>query len=161
MSGKGEDALACLQRIEGLLRVIVARLPEPGKEIASDEDLDSKYGDPEVKLTPRDWTGDSFKGLHMSQCPARFLEMLAEMFDYFAVQAEKTNKLTTTGKPVAPYNRRDAARARGWAKRVRAGHVSAPPAAFAGPMAPSPFNPPQQSVSEFAAGFDDGDPIPF
>jgi hypothetical protein len=93
--------------------------------VASDRDLDGKYGDPEVKFNPRDWTGEPIKGLHMSACPAEALDMLAETFDYFAQKAEETNEVYN-GKLVAPYKRIDAARARGWAARIRAGKVAAP-----------------------------------
>jgi len=91
--------------------------------VASDEDLDGKYGDPEVKFDPRDWPGPSCKGLRMSECPADFLDMIAETFDYFAQKAEETGE-EYNGKPVAPYKRKDAARARGWAARIRSGKVT-------------------------------------
>jgi hypothetical protein len=61
----------------------------------------------------------------MSQCPPEYLDLLAEMFDYFADKAERNNEQTTKGKPKAPYNRKDAARARGWAARARNGHRAA------------------------------------
>jgi len=92
-------------------------------EVASDADLDGKYGNPEVRLNPRDWPGPSCKGLRMSECPSEFLDMLAETFDYFAQKAEETGELYN-GKPTAPYKRKDAARARGWAARIRSGKVA-------------------------------------
>jgi hypothetical protein len=93
--------------------------------IASDRDLDGEHGDPEIKAKdPRDWTGEPMQGRKFSECPAEYLELVAERLDYFAEQAEATNELASNGKPKALYNRRDAARARGWAKRVREGtHV--------------------------------------
>lgn len=94
-----------------------------GASVASDRDLDSKYGDPVVKFDPRDWRGGSCKGLRFSECPADFLDLIAETFDYFAQKAERDNEKTDSGKPVADYKRKDAARARGWAARVRAGKV--------------------------------------
>lgn len=97
----------------------IARKHAP-PEIASDKDLDSKYGDPEIRFDPKDWTGDSCKGLRMSECPAEFLDMIAETFDYFARKAEDEHE-HYNGKPTAPLKRKDAARARGWARRVRAG----------------------------------------
>ena len=100
----------------------------PGPAIAPDSDLDGSYGNPPVKFNPRDWTGDSCKGRTLSECPAEFLDMLAETFDYFAGKAEEKNEMTTSGKPVAPYKRKDAARCRGWAARIRAGKVAAPKA---------------------------------
>lgn len=131
-----QEAIELLRSIDGSLKTIVgllsplvqqARATQP-KPIASDRDLDGKYGDPVVKLMPRDWTGQSFKGRHMSECPAELLEMLAETFEYFATQAEQKNEVTSAGKPVAGYKRADAARARGWAKRVREGRVAQPAA---------------------------------
>ena len=93
-----------------------------GGDVASDRDLDDRYGDPIIKFLPRNWTGDQrFKGKHMSEMPPDLLDMVAETFDYFAKKAEESNEMTDKGKPVAPYKRMDAARARGWAKRLRSG----------------------------------------
>ena len=101
-------------------RTVQARAAAP-KVVAADRDLDGKFGNPEVKFMPRDWTGPSFKGRRMSDCPPALLEMVAETFDYFASQAEAKDERTPKGKPVAEYKRQDAARARGWAKRMRDG----------------------------------------
>jgi hypothetical protein len=123
-----DEALDLLRSIDGSLKQLVAfakaRQGTPPKPLASDRELDSQYGNPKVMFNPRDWTGDSYKGRQFSECPAPFLEMIAETFDYFAVQAEEKQEVTTAGKPVAPYKRKDAERARGWAKRVREGHPS-------------------------------------
>lgn len=102
-------------------------------DVAPDSDLDGKYGDPEIKAKdPRDWTGPTMKGRRFSECPPDYLDLLAQRFDYFADQAEAEGK-TYNGKPVAPYNRKDAARARGWAARIRAGrHVQTTPTDEAG-----------------------------
>src|SRR6185312_5752273 len=104
--------------IDASLKQLVAqqRATAP-KAVADDRDLDSQYGNPVVKFSPRDWTGDRCTGRKMSDCPAPFLDLLAQTLDYFADQAEAKNELTTSGKPVAPYKRKDAARARGWALR--------------------------------------------
>ena len=84
-------------------------------------------------------------------CPAEFLDALAEAFDDLAGKADENNE-THNGKPVAPYKRRDAARARGWAARVRAGKVAAPAAqASAVPVVPASWG---ADVAE-----DDGDPF--
>ena len=107
--------------LKAILALIQSQTPKP---IAPARDLDSKFGDPEIKFQPRDWTGVSYKGSHMSECPAELLDMLAETFDYFADQSDAKNELTSGGKPIGPYRRRDAARARGWAKRKREGWVS-------------------------------------
>lgn len=114
---------ASLKKLVGLAQQVVsqARAAQP-KPVASDRDLDGKYGDPAVKFNPRDWAGESCKGLRMSECPPDFLETLASTFDYFAQQAEKNGEMTDRGKPVADFKRADAARARGWAQRNRNGH---------------------------------------
>ena len=126
-----ERVVELLESIDGSLKVIAdaarRRMPKP---VATDRDLDGKYGNPKVTFNPRDWSGPSCKGLKMSDCPAPFLEMLAETLDYFASQAEQKNE-TYNGKLVAPYKRADAARARGWAKRIKDG-VHVPPTAVAG-----------------------------
>jgi hypothetical protein len=116
-----DEVIGLLRSIDASLKQLVQQQRAP--EIASDRDLDGKYGDPEVKFMPRDWAGPSYKGRRFSECPADLLDMIAETFDYFARKAEATNETTDRGKPVSQYKRADAARARGWAKRIRAGVV--------------------------------------
>lgn len=119
----GEDALRFLESIDSTLKAMLSLMRKrtpASADVATDADLDGKYGDPEVRFNPRDWTGESYKNARMSECPAEFLDMLAATFDYFAQKAEETNE-QHNGKPTAPYKRKDAARARGWAKRIREG----------------------------------------
>lgn len=138
-----DTAIALLRSIDASLKTLIRQSAgQTGADVADDRDLDGKYGDPEVRFNPRDWTGDSCKGLRMSECPPAFLDLLAETFDYFARKAEETGE-EYNGKPVAPYKRKDAARARGWAKRLRAGYRP--------PQQPE-FNEPEPSP---APGFDD------
>jgi hypothetical protein len=126
------EALDVLRSIDASLKELVkiARGRQP-KAIASDRDLDGRYGNPVVKFMPRDWTGATYKGRPFSDCPADLLDMLAETLEYFATQSEAKNELTDRGKPLAEFKRADAARARGWAKRVREGRVPATAAAAA------------------------------
>ena len=132
------DAVELLRSIDASLKLLIrfASANAP-KLVADDTDLDGKYGDPLMRFLPRDWAGADFKGRHFSECPAELLEMAAETFDYFARQAEAKNELTDKGKPVAQYKRLDAARARGWAKRVREGkgRLAEPTPADANPHA--------------------------
>lgn len=131
------DILAVLKSIDQSLRTLVviaqkkaeSRAAKPGPSVAPDSDLDGQYGDPEVRFNPRDWAGDSQKGKPFSECPAAFLEMLAETLDYFA---EKKSQGTEDEKKKAGYDRRDAARARGWALRMRSGKHT-PPAGESAP----------------------------
>lgn len=140
-----ERHLASLDRNIALL--VQQRRAAAPKPIASDRELDGKYGDPVVKFMPRDWTGPSFKDRRMSECPAELLDMLAQTFDYFGDQAEKNNERTNAGKPVADYKRKDAARARGWAKRIREGKV---PQAATSTTAAGWAEPEDEPVSEWA-----------
>lgn len=146
------EALDILRSIDSTLKQLLAlsKVAKP-KEVASDSDLDGKYGDPEIKAAdPRDWTGPSMKGRKFSECSSEYLMLVADRFDYFAEVAERENKVTNTGKPLAPYNRRDAARARGWAKRVREGWRSAgAPAGYQAP-APSWENAPREPLAGWA-----------
>lgn len=130
------ETIALLKSIDQSLRTLVviaqrkaeervkAAQAKPAEQVASDADLDGKYGDPELKFMPRDWTGSSFKGSRFSECPAELLDMVAESYEYFAQQAEEKHEVTASGRPAAGYKRMDAARARGWAARIRAGKVT-------------------------------------
>lgn len=122
------EELTLLKSIDVTLKHLLAlaeargRKSAAGPSIADDRDLDGQWGNPRiVAADPRDWAGDSMKGRTFSECPPAYLDLLAERFDYFAQKAEEEGKTTSAGKPVAPYNRKDAARARGWAARLRAG----------------------------------------
>jgi len=93
-----------------------------GGDVADDRELDSKFGDRVVKSLPSRWTGSqSFKGKKMSECPPDLLDMLASRFDFFAAKNDKEGAKADNGEPKSTYDRKDAARARGWAKRIRAG----------------------------------------
>jgi hypothetical protein len=121
------DAVDLLRSIDASLKQLVRVLSaQQGPVVADDRDLDSKYGDPVVKFLPRDWSGDDYREYRFSECPVSLLDMLADAFDYFARKAEETGE-EYKGKPTAPYKRKDAARARGWAKRLRAGWKGAEP----------------------------------
>lgn len=137
------EALDLLKSIDASLKAMLAltqqrtaaaRASAP-KPIAADRDLDSKWGDPVVKVMPRDWHGATYKNRKFSECPPGLLDQLAEMLDYFAGKADANNERTNSGKPVGDYRRQDAARARGWAKRKRDGNhleTSEPVGAAAG-----------------------------
>jgi hypothetical protein len=137
MATETRAALDVLVSIEGLLKQLVKQGQSASGStgaIASDRDLDGQYGDPEVRAKdPRDWNGPSMKGRHFSECPPEYLDLIAERLDYFAEQADEEGKKTEKGQPVSKYNRADAARARGWAKRIRDGrHVQTTPATSGG-----------------------------
>jgi hypothetical protein len=89
-----------------------------GPRVAPDSDLDGQHGDPTVRAkSPRDWTGPDMQGRRFSECPAEYLDLVASRLDYFASDNQSKGE-----DQKARYNRLDAARARGWALRIRAGY---------------------------------------
>jgi len=115
-----QESLDLLKRIATAAERCAIALEQMAKrsvtsEVASDRDLDSQYGNEKVRFNPRDWTGDLYKGRYMSECPSEFLDMLADGHEYFA------QKNAGNDEKKAGYDRRSAARARGWAKRIREG----------------------------------------
>lgn len=128
----GVEAIEKLNSIDNSLKQLVqlfgafvkqqqATQPPP---MADDRDLDSQYGDETIRVNrPRDWTGPDFKGRRMSECPAAYLELVAQSYDYFAKKNEAAGATTDRGKPKHIYDQRSAMRARGWAARVRSGRV--------------------------------------
>lgn len=92
--------------------------PEPP---ASDADLNGPNGNPEVRFDPKRWEGPSYKGRTFSECDPDFLDMLAETLDYFARKNDETGAVDNKGGPKSRWDRLAAARARGWAQRLRGG----------------------------------------
>jgi len=123
------ETLRLLRSIDASLKAIVAAsLGNRSAEVtASDSDLDSPKGDEVVKFSPRDWTGESFKGSRMSQCPPEFLDIYAETCLYFARKNDENGEKTDRGTPKSTFDKRTAARARGWAARLRNGYTSTEP----------------------------------
>lgn len=151
-----EETLTLLRSIDASLKSIDASFKQLAKQrqasapkaVATDRDLDGRYGDPVLRLMPRDWTGPSFKDRPMSQCPPELLDLAAEMFEYFAKKADAADERTDKGKPVGDYRRQDAARARGWAKRMRDGKHHAPDVATPTPIGNMPEWPSSGPVDE-------------
>jgi hypothetical protein len=87
-------------------------------------DLASEYDNPVVRKDPRQWLergGASYEGRKFSECPPDYLEALAGLFDWQAkkdAESGATYVSKKTGETVAtaPFKRKDAARARAWAK---------------------------------------------
>jgi hypothetical protein len=100
--------------------------------IADAAELDSQYGNPDVRKDPPLWSkagGASYVGRKFNECPAEFLDALASFFDWKV--SKDIAKNTPDGDKYAGYGRKDAARARGWAKRIRDGYQAPKPEAFA------------------------------
>lgn len=96
-----------------------------GGEVANAAELDGPHGDPTVKRSPPRWIQDGgrdFAGWKFSECPPEFLEALADFNDW------KASKPQPGKEKYAEYDRKDAARARGWAERARRGETRPAPA---------------------------------
>lgn len=145
-----EQMYALAQSMDASLKLLVAHFGAGGKpqgasasvagersaspRVASDRDLDSQYGDPEIKSKdPRDWTGAPMKGKHFSECPAEYLDLFADRMDFFIEQGQSDLEDPANDANHAEirkkmkYNRLDASRARGWAQRKRNGWTAPPP----------------------------------
>lgn len=138
--GAGRAILDVLARLEAKVDRLLAQQPAasgaPG--IASDSDLDSEWGNEEVKKNPKRWQGVDHAGRRMRECSPEFLDCLAEHFDYKAgKEAEDAAALTDADeaskkRKYSGYSRKSAARARGWAARLRAGWKPPAPSDDAG-----------------------------
>jgi hypothetical protein len=125
MSTTDQDVLTYLKSIDiSLKHLVKASRVQGAKPVADNTMLDGQYGDPVVKSMPKFWTGDDYKGQRFSVCPPELLDMIAELQDWVADRSEEKNERTDDGKPIAAFRRRDAAKARGWAKRKREGWVA-------------------------------------
>lgn len=102
--------------------------------MASDQDLDSDRGDPKIVYDPKPkyWDGPSYAGMHFSEVPdPAYLDAMAKYLDAYAYAAGKSaseGKDVEKNEKAARYKAIDAGRARGWAARLRARGVTAPPA---------------------------------
>lgn len=107
---------------------------------ADDRECESEHGDPSVNKDPsqRDWDGPSMVGKRYSECPSDYLIALARFKEWSAgnndTKAAAGNE--KAGK-YASYDRKDAARARGWARRNAGKDMSAK--ADGDPMPEIPF----------------------
>ena len=138
-----DRVLELLASIDVSLKQLLARASTGASAsgpVANDRDLDSQYGNPEVRMKdPRDWSGPTMRGRKFSECPPDYLDMIADRFDYFASKADEAGEKLENGQPASKYKRVDAARARGWAKRIREGrHVQVAPVAPAVDWADAP-----------------------
>lgn len=123
------EVVDLLRSIDASLKqlVIILRPAEP-----LTVNLDGPHGDPIVRAkSPRDWTGEDQLGKPFSQCPPAYLDLIAARYDYFASTAEDEQK--------RKYARLDAARARGWAERLRGGWRAPEPSSAEGSMSDDTF----------------------
>lgn len=97
--------------------------------IADDSDLDGEWGNPTIKYDPREryWSGPSFVGYHYSETAPDYLDAMAKYLEAVAYMSAKDADEKSQKR--AKYSAKDAARARGWAARLRVrGEPNAMPA---------------------------------
>ena len=101
-----------------------------GGAIADARDMDGDHGDPMIKYDPKEkyWGGDSFIGYRFSETSPEYLEAQAKYLDACAYMASKD--ADPKKQSAARFKAKDAARARGWAARLRNGW--APPGGSGG-----------------------------
>lgn len=147
--GAGEDILKQLAKQEIMLARLCAHLgidraPASGGhsnsgsapsgaagktgEVATLAAIQGDRGDVKIRMNPRDWIGEQFKGRVASQCPPDFLDIYADQMDYFASKNPDPKK--------AGWDILDGARCRRWAVEMRAGRVK--PAAQNEALPPAP-----------------------
>lgn len=121
-----------------------------GGAVAPDSDLDSQWGDPAIRFDSKKWAGESMVGRKFSETTAEYLDILADTKEWQA------NNPKPGKERFADYDRRDAARARGWAARLRRGFVSSRVSQIDAPAAPRV----DPGEATYVAPFDDAD-VPF
>jgi hypothetical protein len=96
-----------------------------GGDASPDSELDSKFGNEQIKRDPKRWTGRPHAPCLMSECEPEFLECYAEFKDWTA--SKNDEKAAGNGPDgasaakYAGYDRKSARRARGWRRRILAG----------------------------------------
>ena len=114
--------LAEMRKQTALLERILAALGTAAPA-ANDSVCNGPHGDPTIRAKkPRDWTGPEMIGRKFSECPPEYLDLLADRYDYFAGKDDADPKDVRDAKL-------DAARARAWAARLRAGWTAPTPSA--------------------------------
>lgn len=102
MSAQSDEAMRLLREWHAMLGRLTSGAADA--PVAPDADLDGTHGNPTIRAkSPRDWTGEDQLGL--------------EFFNTKETDEKKRG-----------YNARGAARARGWAARLRAGWTPKPSA---------------------------------
>ena len=103
-----------------------APVAPPGPLVAPDADLDSEWGNPEIRKDPPRWHGQSYAGRRYSQTEPAYLDCLSSFLmwkagkdDEGAMSTADADERARRAK-FAGYTRKDASRARGWGARLRA-----------------------------------------
>jgi hypothetical protein len=110
-----DDRIAALEARVAALETKSSPRPAAPSAAGAD-DLDSTYGNFVVRKNPPRWKGTPIDGKRLSECEPDALDALAGYLEWVAGKKAEEGK-----EKYAAYDRRDAARARGWAARLREG----------------------------------------
>jgi len=140
--------------------------PGGAPKVATDRELDSKYGDEELKYDPRGWDGPSYVGNRMSETDVEYLLFLAEgNEDYAHYLLTGPKRDDPKSKKSAGYRYKSARLARGWAKRLEDGWTpKTPRREQSQEQTENPFRKPVPAAQEppqLAPDDDEDDSIPF
>ncbi len=114
------------EKLDEILRLLRAGQVNSGavsnNKVADDKLFKGPYGNPDIRVSPKEWTGPDMKGRTFSEAPVAWLELAAEMFDRFAAKAKREGRVNEkTGKPNDWMDEQKAALARRWAQEKRKG----------------------------------------
>lgn len=114
---KLEELEARITAIEARIAALGSTAKGPGaKPIEANID-DPKWGDPEVRYVSKKWDGPNMVGRRFSGCTIDFLLFHANDLERSAQYKESTGDEQKI--KYAMMDRRDAAKARAWAKRLK------------------------------------------
>lgn len=150
------------KRIADLLCTAGAALLEAGRlmggsaptgeagRVATDAELDAENGDPVIKIELKGkYVGPQFKGKRLSQATPAYLAAYAETKDYFADNPKQGKER------YAKDDRREAALARGWVRRLRANATPTPTPTNGASTQPTSEQTPGDGDGGFSATDDD------
>lgn len=112
---------ASLKKLVAIAEKRKAPAARPGPDEATDEEMDSVYGDPTIRTDPKRWRGESYVGSKFSGTSPEYLDTVASFKDWQADKDDETQALDAKGRLKSTWARKDAKLARGWARRLRAG----------------------------------------
>src|SRR5438270_4513380 len=95
------DQLMAMMRAGGGARPASATPPANGGApvVITEADLDGQWGNPEVRFSPKRWTGPDNKGKRFSDCEPEFLDMLADAYEWFAQRDDEQAAVDKNGNP--------------------------------------------------------------
>lgn len=122
--GDATTRVAALEKTLAAIKAVF--LPRGGGDVepADDAELDGRYGDPQIRKDPsaKYWSGESYVGCRLSETSTEYLQA----FITWKLACAAMSAKDPARAKYADYDRKDAARAKGWILRMKSG-VCVPP----------------------------------